>query len=175
MEKRRRSIKREKKLKQNLLSEQQSTHLKLFVLFSSNSAKLLPFLSFYDAFSPGMFHCGLEMIYSPLHKTPTTFIDFDHFSPLQRFPIQYNNVWTPWTHLCIEFFILPKEIDTQLSESDIDFMILLWSIWYELLNKIFNGSFVYTCHSSATQERPWGPRPQIFTKSFAFWSNVIRF
>ena len=32
-------------------------------------------------------------------------------------------------------------------------MILLWNIWYELLNEIFNGSFVYTCHSSATQER----------------------
>ena len=127
-----------------------------------------------------MFSCGLEMISSPLHKTPTTFIDFDHCSPLRRFLIQFKNVRTQWTHLCIELFILPKEIDTQLSESDIYFlveylMVLLWSIWYELLNKIFNGSFVYTCHSSATQERPWGPRPQIFTKSFAFWSNVIRF
>ena len=106
-----------------------------------------------------MFGCGLEMISSPLHETPTTFIDFDHFSPLRRFLIQYKNVWTQWTHLCIELFILPKEIDTQLSESDIDFLVeysmfLLWSIWYELLNKIFNGSFVYTCHSSATQERP---------------------
>ena len=80
-----------------------------------------------------MFGCGLEMISSPLHETPTTFIDFDHFSPLRRFLIQFKNVRTQWTHLCIELFILPKEIDTQLSESDIYFiveysMFLLWSI-----------------------------------------------
>ena len=150
------------------MSEQQSTHLICFCPFSSNSAKLFfLFLRRFFIQYVKMFNCGLEMISSPLHKTPTTFIDFDHCSPLRRFLIQYKDMWTQWTHLCIEFFILPKEIDTQLSESDIDFMILLSRIWYELLNKIFNGSFVYTCHSSATQESSCCPRTQIFTKSFA--------
>ena len=76
-----------------------------------------------------MFSCGLEMISSPLHETPTTFIDFDLCSPLRRFLIQYKKVWTQWTHLCIEFFILPKEIDTKLSESDIYF-IVEYSMFY---------------------------------------------
>ena len=80
-----------------------------------------------------MFGCGLEMISSPLHETPTTFIDFDHFSPLRRFLIQYKNVWTQWTHLCIELFILPKEIDTQLSQSDIDFLVEYYDFIVEYL------------------------------------------
>ena len=163
------------------MSEQQSKRLVCFCLFSSNSAKLF-FLFIRRLFIRyvKMFGCGLEMISSPLHETPTTFIDFDHFSPLRRFLIQYKNVWTQWTHLCIELFILPKEIDTQLSQSDIDFLVeyydfiveyLIWIAKWNLQRQFclymsFIGYSGTPIRSSASN---------IYKQVLPFWSNVIGF
>ena len=105
----------------------------MFLSFFQQQCKIVFFLFLRRFFIQYVKMFGLEMISSPLHKTPTTFIDFDHFSPLQRFPIQYNNVRTHWTHLCIELFILPKEIDTQLSQSDIDFLVEYYDFIVEYL------------------------------------------
>ena len=135
MENRRRSIKREKKVETKLFLGTTEHTFGMFLSFFPATVQNCFFLFLRRFFIQyvKMFSCGLEMISSPLHKTPTTFIDFDHCSPLRRFLIQYKNVWTQWTHLCVELFILPEEIDTQLSESDIYFiveylMFLLWSI-----------------------------------------------
>ena len=135
MENRRRSIKREKKVEIKLFLGTTEHTFGMFLSFFPATVQNCFFLFLRRFFIQyvKMFSCGLEMISSPLHKTPTTFIDFDHCSPLRRFLIQFKNVRTPWTHLCVELFILPEEIDTQLSESDIYFiveylMFLLWSI-----------------------------------------------